>query len=147
MSEIDFEERVGQFLEACDAWVEKRLEEIASQGIKLSVGDLENITAKVESDITGLIEKGMMAHNEDFAPKVLQDLHHLIFELELKKRGAKNQGQIHRYKDNGQVGIAVVEGKLKPENALLVMELNRAHFEKKGGNEEGVCEDCVCGKK
>jgi len=27
------------------------------------------------------------------------------------------------------------------------MEINRAHFEKKSGNDENVCEDCICGKK
>ena len=45
------------------------------------------------------------------------------------------------------VGLSVAQGKIKPDNALLIMEVNRAHLEKKGGNEEAVCEDCICGKK
>jgi len=65
----------------------------------------------------------------------------------LQKLGVDNQDQIHHYKDNGQVGLSVIEGKLKPDNALLVMEINRAHRQKKGSSEDGVCEDCVCGKK
>jgi hypothetical protein len=45
------------------------------------------------------------------------------------------------------VGLSAVEGKITPDNAVLLMEINRSHLEKKGGKDEGVCEDCICGKK
>ena len=147
MGEMGFEESVILFWEECDDWADARLYEVASQGVTLSDNDIDDITGTVENDIKGFIEKGITVHGEVFQPSVLKDLHHLIFELELKKMGIANQQQIHRYRDNGHAGISVVEGKLKPDNAMLVMELNRAHFEKKGGNVDGICEDCICGKK
>ncbi len=147
MSEQDFEEKFNVFWEECDRWVADRLNEITTQGIVLSEDDITVIEGQIEEDINAFLEKSIELHGESFSPHVLIDLHHLFFELELKKRGVKNEEQIHRYKDNGLVVLSVAQGKVKPDNALLIMEVNRAHLEKKGGNEEAVCEDCICGKK
>lgn len=147
MSEQDFEENFNVFWEECDSWAAERLNKITSQGIVLSEDDIAEMERQVEKDINTFFEKGIEFHGEFLPPHILIDLHHLFFELELKKRGINNEEQIHRYKDNGMVGLSVVQGKVKPDNALLIMEVNRAHLEKKGGKEEEVCEDCICGKK
>jgi hypothetical protein len=147
MSKQDFEERFNAFWDECDCWFTDRLNEIATQGIVLSEDDIAAIEERIEEDINTSFEKGIEFHGESFSPHILVDLHHLSFELELKKRGVKNEEQIHRYKDNGLVGLSVVQGKIEPDNALLIMEVNRAHLEKKGSNEEEVCENCICGKK
>jgi hypothetical protein len=147
MSEQDFEERFNVFWEECDNWVANRLNEMTTQGMIISEDDIAAIEEQIEEDTNTFLEKGIEFHGESFSPQILTDLHHLLFELELKKRGVKNEEQIHRYKDNGLVGLSFVQGKVKPDNALLIMEVNRAHLEKKGGNEEAVCEDCICGKK
>lgn len=147
MSEQDFEGKFNEFWEECDCWTANRLNEVTTQGIPLSEDDIAAIEEQIEEDINAFLEKSIVLHGESFSPHVLIDLHHLFFELELKKRGVINEEQIHRYKDNGLVGLSVTQGKVKPDNALLIMEVNRAHLEKKGGNEEAVCEDCICGKK
>lgn len=147
MSEQDFEEIFNVFWEECDSWIAERLNKITSQGIVLSEDDIAEMERQVEKDINTFFEKGIELNGESFSPHILIDLHHLFFELELKNRGIENEEQIHRYKDNGMVGLSVVQGKVKPDNALLIMEVNRAHLEKKGGKEEEVCEDCICGKK
>jgi len=147
MNNPDFEEAVSLFLEECDTWIDGRLEELAAQGSGLSETDVEEIVNKVEKNITAAIETVVRSYGQAFTPGILTDLHHLLFELELKKKGGANQDRIHRYKDNAQVGLSVVEGKITPDNAVLLMEINRAHLEKKGGRDEGVCEDCICGKK
>ena len=147
MNNPDFEESVSLFLEECDTWIDGRLEELAAQGSGLSETAVEEIVNKVEEDIMAAIETVVRSHGQAFSPDILSDLHHLFFELELKRKGGSNQDRIHRYKENAQVGISVVDGKMTPDNAALVMELNRAHLEKKGGRDEGVCEDCICGKK
>jgi hypothetical protein len=147
MNNPDFEESVSLFLEECDTWIDGRLEELAAQGFELSETDVEEIVNKVEENITAAIETVVRSHGQAFTPGILTDLHHLLFELELKKKGGANQDRIHRYKDNAQVGLSAVEGKITPDNAVLLMEINRAHLEKKGGKDEGVCEDCICGKK
>jgi len=147
MAEKTFEERVLQFLEEADDWAEARLEEIKNQRITLSKSAIEHMCAAVEENITELIEKGFSLYQDSFIPATLSDFHHFIFEQELKKLGIDNQDQIHRHKENAQVALAVLEGKLKPENALLLMEINRAHQQKKQGNQDGVCDDCVCGRK
>lgn len=147
MSEQDFEEKINLFWEECDSWVADRLNQIVAQGKVPLKDDLAEIEGQVEEDINSFFEKGIEFHGKSFPPHILTDLHHLFFELELKKLGVKNEEQIHRYKDNGLVGLSVVKGKIKPDNALLIMEVNRAHLKKKGGNEEEICEDCICGKK
>ena len=147
MSEIDFEKSVELFLEACDDWVTKRLEELALLGSDLPEAETDEISEGIEEQMLSAIGSGYDAHGETFPPELLTDLHHLFFEIALQKQGIDNSDQIHRYKENGQLAITVVEGKVKPENAKLIMELNRAHTEKKGGDDEAVCEDCVCGKK
>ncbi len=146
MSELDFEEKINLFWEECDAWVADRIKSIASPGT-LSEDDIAEIEEQVEENINAFFEKSIECHGGSFSPHIMIDLHHLFFEMELKKRGIKNEEQIHKYKDNGLVGLSVAKGKIKPDNALLLMEVNRAHLDKKGGNEEGVCEDCICGKK
>ena len=147
MSEQDFEEKFNVFWEECDYWVANRLNEITTQGLVLIEDDMAAIERQIEEDINTFFEKCIELYGKSFSPHTLIDLHHLFFELELKKRGIKNEEQIHRYKDNGLIGLSVAQGKVKPDNAFLIMEVNRAHLEKKGGNEEGVCEDCICGKK
>ena len=147
MSKIDFEESVSLFLEACDEWVIARLESLAAQGASLPEAKTDEISEGIEEQMLSAIGSGYDAHGETFPPALLTDLHHLFFEIEVQKQGIDNSDQIHQYKENGQLAITVVEGKVKPENAKLIMELNRAHSEKKGGDDEAVCEDCVCGKK
>jgi hypothetical protein len=147
LSKIDFEESVSLFLEACDEWVIARLESLAAQGASLPEAETDEISEGIEEQMLSAIGSGYDAHGETFPPALLTDLHHLFFEIELQKQGIDNSDQIHQYKENGQLAITVVEGKVKPENAKLIMELNRAHSEKKGGDDEAVCEDCVCGKK
>ena len=147
MSEQDFEEKFNVFWKECDRWAADRLNEVTTQGISLSEDDIAAIEEQIEEDTNTFLETCIELYGESFSPHILVDLHHLFFELELKKHGVKNEEQIHRYKDNGMAGLFVAQGKVKPDNALLVMEVNRAHLEKKGGNEEQVCEDCICGKK
>ncbi|MCX8044152.1 MAG: hypothetical protein N3B18_08510, partial [Desulfobacterota bacterium] len=142
---MTFEEQVAQFLQETDAWTEVRLQEVTNQNIPLPEDAIEQMLAVVESEITALIEKGFTVYEEKFTPKVLLDYHHLLVERELQKLGVDTRDNIHAYKENAQVALAVMEGKLKPENALLLMEINRAHRQKKKGNENGICEDCVCG--
>jgi hypothetical protein len=146
MNQQDFEEQFNAFWDGCDSWAAQRLSEISAQGPLLSEGDVSAIEEQVEEDITTFCEKAIALHGESFSPRILTDLHHLFFEMELKKRGVKNEEHIHRYKDNGLLGISVTQGKVNPDNALLLMEVNRAHLEKKGGNEEAACENCICGK-
>jgi len=143
----DFEDQIALFWDECDVWANARLEEIYAQGFEISEDDIIKIENKVEEEIYTFLEKGFITHGESFEPGILVELHHLFFELELKKYGIPNQEYIHCYKENGQVAIATVEGQIKPTNALFLMEINRAHFEKKSGNDENVCEDCICGKK
>jgi hypothetical protein len=147
LSEIDFEESVSIFLETCDEWVIERLESLAAQGSKPPEAETDEISEGIEEQILSAIGSGYTAHGETFPPAILTDLHHLFFEIELQKKGIDNSDQIHQHKENAQLAITVVEGKVKPENAKLIMELNRAHSDKKGGDDEAVCEDCVCGKK
>ena len=147
MSEIDFEKSVELFLDACDDWVTKRLGALASLGFDLPEAEADEISDDVEEKIISAIGSGYEAHGEVFAPALLTELQHLFFEIELKKKGVANEDQIHKYKDNAQLAITVTDGKISPDNAKLLMELNRAHSEKKGGDDEAVCEDCICGKK
>ena len=147
VEDLNLEKSAQLFWEECDLWVENRLNEIASQGKVILEEDSAEIESQVEDNINSLLQKGIKRYGESFPLKVLNDLHHLFFELELKNYGIKNEEQIHQYKDNGQLGLSVVQGKIEPEHALLIMEVNRAHLEKKGGSEEAVCENCICGKK
>jgi hypothetical protein len=147
MSTQNLEEKIITFWEECDSWVADRLQSIASQKTAFTEDDIAEIEEQIETDIATFFEKSIELHGESFSPQILTDLHHLFFELELKKRGIENEAHIHLYKDNGMVGLSVAQGKIKPDNALLIMEVNRAHREKKRGNEEAACEDCICGKK
>ena len=147
MGDLNPEKSIRLFWEECDVWIENRLSEIATLGKGISEEDSVEIESRVEDTINVLFQKGIERYGESFPFKILNDLHHLFFELELKKYGINNEEQIHQHKDNGQVGLSVVQGKMEPDNALLIMEVNRAHLEKKGGSEEAVCEDCICGKK
>ncbi len=147
MSEQDCERKFHAFWEEYDGWVAERIREITAKVIVLSEDGIVEIEGQIEDDITTFFETCIELYGESFSPHILVDLHHLFFELELKKRGVKNEEQIHRYKDNGLVGLSVAQGKVKPDNALLIMEVNRAHLEKKGGDEEAVCKNCICGKK
>ncbi len=146
MSEIDFEKSVELFLEACDNWVTKRLEELASLGFDLPETEADEINTEVEEKTISYIGSGYEAHGETFTPILLTELHHLLFEIALKKKGIANEEHVHKYKDNAQLAISVADGKVSPDNATLLMELNRAHNEKKG-DDDAVCEDCICGKK
>ncbi len=142
-----FEQQLEAFWDGCDTWVEERSRMIAAGGGSVSDSTLQAIQQKIEEDLNDLIAQGIHAHASDFSPDILIDLHHLFFELALQEHGEDNQDMIHRYKDNGQVAIAVLEGKMNPENAKLVMEINRAHLEKKGADPDAPCDDCVCGRK
>ena len=146
VSTQNLEEKIITFWEDCDSWVADRLQFIAAQETSLSENDIAAIEGQVEEDIAAFFEKSIALYGESFSPHILTDLHHLFFEMELKKRGVKNEEHIHRYKDNGLLGLSVAQGKVKPDNALLIMEVNRAHREKKSGDEETACEDCICGK-
>lgn len=146
MSEQDCEKTFNEFWDACDRWSASRLNEVNAGGIPLSKDDVAAIEGQIEEDTNTFLETCIERYGESFSPHVLVDLHHLFFELELKKRGVQNQEQIHRYKDNGMLGLSVAQGKVKPDHALLIMEVNRAHLKKKGINEEAVCENCICGK-
>jgi hypothetical protein len=143
MAAMDFEEKIEAFWEDCDAWVSARCAEIESPGEEA----VSEIADRIEQRIGTLLEQGVGCYGEAFAPKLLSDAHHLLFELELKKHGCDNEQQIHRYKENGLLGISVMEGRVNPDNAQLIMKLNQAHAEKKGGREDEPCEDCICGKK
>jgi hypothetical protein len=141
-----FEEELCQFWEECDEWIEHRKKELSEHAVLAAEELLSDIEGKVETKINSLIENALKNNCEDFTPSILTDTHHLLYELELKQLGADCEEQIHRYKENGQVGLSVVEGKITTENAMLVMRLNSAHHEKKGNSTEGICEDCICGK-
>ena len=147
MGDVNFEKDTMVFWEECDSWVENRLSEITSQGKVVKEAASDEIEDRVENDINVLLQKGVEKYGKSFPPHILTDLHHLFFELELKKRGVKNEEQIHRHKDNGLVGLSVIQGKIKLSNALLIMEVNRVHLKKQRRNEEESCKDCICGKK
>lgn len=142
-----FETTVERFWDDCDAWVQQRCAEPVVQAAGLSDAAIEKIQADIEQDLNGLIEQGFETCGETFAPDLLLDLHHLFFELALQDRGVQNQDRIHRYKDNAQVGISMIEGSLTPDNAGLLLQINRSHQEKKGGDDTAVCDDCICGRQ
>lgn len=147
MARDPFETAVEQFWDDCDVWVQQRCEEPAVQAARLSETEIEKIQADIEQDLNDLIEQGVETCGERFAPHLLLDLHHLFFELALKDCGVDNQDHVHRYKDNAQVGISMIEGSLTPDNAGLLLQLNRSHQEKKGGDDTAACEDCICGRR
>ena len=147
MGEQCFEESLCQFWEECDKWIESRKNELEEKAELPHHEVISVIEEKVETKINSLVEDAVKICGENFMPSVLTDLHHLMFEIELKQSGTANEDRIHMYKDNAQVGLSVVEGKITPENALLIMRLNQAHLEKKGGSNKAICDDCVCGKK
>jgi len=147
MAAIDFEEKVEAFWEDCDTWVSERCAEISARGEAPAQEDISEIADIIEQRISSFLEQGVQCYGEAFAPGLLSDAHHLLFELELKKHGCDNEQQIHRYKENGLLGMSVIEGRVNPDNAQLIMKLNQAHAEKKGGREDEPCEDCICGKK
>lgn len=147
MNESGLDERCNRFWEDCDCWVSDRLQQLSREGGALTEDDAASIDSQIEEDTTALLEQCLKRYGESFDPRVLTDLHHLFFELELRKRGVKNGPGLHRYKENGMLGLSVAQGKITPDNAFLIMEVNRAHREKKGGKENAVCEDCICGKE
>jgi hypothetical protein len=147
MHEVDFEEKVEAFWSDCDAWVNNRQYEVLSSSAKLAESDFQEIAEFIEERISNLIAQGVQIHGESFSPELLCDTHHLFFELELKERGLNNGEYIHRYKENGLLGISVMEGQVEPDNAQLIMKINTAHTAKKKGREDEPCEDCICGKK
>jgi len=147
MDELNIDERCDLFWEDCDCWVSGRLQQLSREGVELTEGDAAAIDSRIEEDTTALLEQCLERYGESFNPRVLSDLHHLLFELELRKRGVKNAAHLHCYRENGALGISVARGTVDPDNALLVMEINRAHREKKGDSEDTACDDCVCGRK
>ncbi|MBM4311627.1 MAG: hypothetical protein FJ119_11880 [Deltaproteobacteria bacterium] len=147
MDENEFEEKLSAFWEANDEWLSRRLQAIADTGTTLDEQALAAAENSVEENLGGMIAQSLQTHGFSFPPDIFHDLHHLLFELELKELNIDNSAEIHRYKDNAQVALSVIEGKLTPVNAELVMMLNRSHHEKKGGNDDTVCADCICGRK
>jgi len=147
MREIDFEEKVLAFLENCDAWVNDRQSELLNSTENLAEADFQEIVDLVEERISKLLARGFQIYGEAFLPELLTDTHHLFFEMELKNRGLNTGENIHRYKENGMLGVSVVEGNVDPDNAHLITKINNAHNVKKNGREDTPCEDCICGKK
>jgi len=141
MDEQEFEEQLDAFWQACDEWTQRRLQDINDEP-----AGLDKVDGRVEEHLSGMIAQAVQTHGFSFSPALFHDLHHLLFELELKDLGLDNGAEIHRYKDNAQVALSVIDGKLTPDNAALVMMLNRSHHEKKGGNDDAVCTDCICGR-
>jgi len=146
MNEQEFEEKLNDFWDTNDEWLSQRLQALTEASPALDEQALAEAENNVEENLGGMITKTVQAHGS-FPPEIFNDLHHLLFELELKDLHADNAAEIHRYKDNAQVALSVIEGKLTPDNASLVMMLNSSHHEKKGGDDEAVCKDCICGKK
>jgi hypothetical protein len=147
MTEHEFEEKLGAFWDANDEWLSRRLQAVNDTGTGPDDQALTEAENSVEENLSGMIAQAVQTHGFAFSPDIFHDLHHLLFELELKDLAIENSSEIHRYKDNAQVALSVIEGKLTPDNAALVMMLNRSHHEKKGGNDEAVCTDCICGRK
>ncbi len=58
MSEIDFEESVSLFLDACDEWVTKRLESITAQKSSLPETSTNEISEGIEEQILSAIGSG-----------------------------------------------------------------------------------------
>jgi len=146
MNEEEFEEKLSDFWKTNDEWLSRRLQALADTGAGLVEQALAEAENSVEENLNGMIAQAVQTHGFSFSPDIFHDLHHLLFELELKELTIDNSAEIHRYKDNAQVALSVIEGKLTPDNAALVMLLNRSHHEKKGGNDDAVCTDCVCGR-
>ncbi len=146
MDELSLDERCNRFWEECDGWVSARLTRIKRDGADPGEDIAAQIEGGVEAAVTALLEQCVERYGESFDPRVLTDLHRLYFELALQEHGIGSAEDLHRYKDNGMIGLSVARGAMLPDNALLLMEINRAHAEKKGGNEDAVCEDCICGK-
>ena len=146
MNEQEFEEKLNTFWDTNDEWLSKRLQALAEAGAAIDEQALAEAEDTVEENLSGMIAQAVQTHGS-FPPEIFSDLHHMLFELELKDLHADNAADIHRYKDNAQVALSVIEGKLTPENASLVMMLNRSHHDKKGGDDEAVCADCICGRK
>jgi hypothetical protein len=147
MNENEFEEKLSAFWETNDEWLSRRLQAIADTGTELDEQALAEAENSVEENLGGMLAQAAQAHGLSFSPDIFSDLHHMLFELEFKDLHIDNSAEIHRYKDNAQVALSVIEGKLTPDNASLVMMLNRSHHEKKGGDDEAVCTDCICGRK
>ncbi len=142
MDELEFEDQLSAFWEACDEWTQRRLQDAGDPA-----AGLEGVDGSVEEHLSGMIAQAVQTHGFSFSPSLFNDLHHLLLELELKDLGLDNGAEIHRYKDNAQVALSVIDGTLAPDNAALVMMLNRSHHEKKGGRDDAVCTDCICGRK
>lgn len=146
MNEEEFEEKLSAFWESNDAWISCRLQAVSDTNPAIDEQALADVEDSVEESLSGMIAQAVQTHGQSFSPGIFNDLHHLFFELELKDLQIDNSSEIHRYKDNAQVALSVIEGKLTPDNASLVMMLNRSHHEKKGGDDEAVCKNCICGR-
>jgi len=141
VDELEFEEQLNAFWGACDEWAQRRLQDVADPPAGLA-----DVDGSVEESLSGMIAQAVQAHGFSFSPGLFDDLHHLLFELELRDLGLDTGPEIHRYRDNAQVALSVIDGTLTPDNAALVMMLNRSHHEKKGGSDDAVCPDCICGR-
>jgi len=145
MNEKEFEEKLTIFWDTTDEWLSQRLQAVIDMDSAIDEQALAEAENNVEENLSGMITQAVQAHGS-FSPEIFNDLHHMLFEFELKDLHIDNSSEIHQYKDNAQVALSVIEGKLTPENASLVMMLNRSHHEKKGGDDEAVCKDCICGR-
>ena len=146
MSEIAFEAALDQLWQQGDHWFDERLAGLRAQGTPISIPVAERIAAAIEDDLNQLVAGAVQHYGTDWSPGLFADAHHFFCELALQQQGVANQEQVHRYKDNAQVALSVAEGRLRPANAELAMEVNRAHHAKKGGRDDAPCEDCVCGR-
>ncbi len=144
---MNLEKKIEAFLEDCDVWVNERFSEVSNSSGNLSEKDFRQIANIIEERIYNLFARGIQRYGELFSPELLRDAHHLLFELELKMHGFNNEDRIHTYKENGLLGISVIEGYVDPANAQLIMKINTAHIAKKKGRQDEPCENCICGKK
>ena len=145
MNEKEFEEKLTIFWDTTDEWLSQRLQAVIDMDSAIDEQALAEAENNVEENLSGMITQAVQAHGS-FSPEIFNDLHHMLFEFELKDLHIDNSSEIHQYKDNAQVALSVIEGKLTPENASLVMMLNHSHHEKKGDDDEAVCKDCICGR-
>ena len=145
MNEEEFEDKLNVFWDTTDEWLSQRLQAVIAMDSAIDEQALAEAETNVEETLGGMIAQAVQAHGS-FSPEIFNDLHHMLFELELKDLHVDTSAEIHQYKDNAQVALSVIEGKLTPDNASLVMMLNRSHHKKKGGDDEAVCTDCICGR-
>jgi len=141
------DDKIAFFLDACESWANGRLRELALHGAVLSDLQAEEALDKAEEAISSAVEDCVSRYGELFPFELLEDLYRMLFELELQNAGIDNAAQVHRLRANGNTALAVIDGTMDLQSALLVMRINQAHMQKKGGAADQPCDDCMCGRK